>query len=48
MTHTDPRAGDYAVTTHGLSKRYGRESALDHVDLRVPDRAVYVLVGVHT
>lgn len=47
MTHTDARAGDHAVATHGLSKRYGRESALDRVDLRVPDGAVYVLVGVN-
>ena len=47
MTHIDPRAGDYAVATHGLSKQYGRESALEHVDLRVPDGAVYVLVGVN-
>jgi ABC-2 type transport system ATP-binding protein len=47
VTHTDPRAGDYAVTTHGLSKRYGREPALDQVELRVPDGAVYVLVGVN-
>jgi ABC-2 type transport system ATP-binding protein len=47
VIHTDPRAADYAVATHGLSKRYGRESALDHVDLRVPDGAVYVLVGVN-
>jgi ABC-2 type transport system ATP-binding protein len=47
VTHTDPRAGDFAVATHGLSKRYGRESALDGVDLRVPDGAVYVLVGVN-
>jgi len=47
VTHTDPRAGDYAVATHGLSKRYGRESALEHVDLRVPDGAVYVLVGAN-
>ncbi|CAA9354598.1 MAG: hypothetical protein AVDCRST_MAG68-3946 [uncultured Gemmatimonadetes bacterium] len=47
MTYTDPRAGDYAVATHGLSKRYGRESALREVELRVPDGAVYVLVGVN-
>jgi ABC-2 type transport system ATP-binding protein len=47
VTHADPRAGDHAVATHGLSKRYGRESALDRVDLRVPDGAVYVLVGVN-
>ena len=47
MTHTDPRDGGYAVATHGLSKRYGRESALERVDLRVPEEAVYVLVGVN-
>ena len=47
MTHSDTQAGDYAVATYGLSKRYGRESALDHVDLRVPDGAVYVLVGAN-
>ena len=38
---------EYAVTTHGLSKRYGRQPALDGVDLRVPDGAVYVLVGAN-
>jgi ABC-2 type transport system ATP-binding protein len=37
----------FAVTTRGLSKRYGRESALERVDLRVPEGAVYVLVGVN-
>ena len=47
MIHTDARIGDYAVATHGLSKRYGRESALHEVDLRVPEGAVYVLVGVN-
>ena len=47
MTHSDAGAGDYAVATHGLSKRYGRETALEGVDLRVPDGAVYVLVGVN-
>ena len=36
-----------AVATHGLSKRYGRKTALDRVDLRVPDGAVYVLVGAN-
>jgi ABC-2 type transport system ATP-binding protein len=37
----------HAVATYGLSKRYGRETALDGVDLRVPDGAVYVLVGAN-
>jgi ABC-2 type transport system ATP-binding protein len=36
-----------AVATHALSKRFGRETALDRVDLRVPDGAVYVLVGAN-
>lgn len=47
MTRTDPRPGAYAVATHGLSKRYGRKSALEQVELRVPDGAVYLLVGVN-
>jgi ABC-2 type transport system ATP-binding protein len=47
VTYIDPGAGGYAVATHGLSKRYGRESALEQVELRVPDGAVYVLVGVN-
>jgi ABC-2 type transport system ATP-binding protein len=36
-----------AVVTHGLSKRYGEQTALDSVELLVPDGAVYVLVGVN-
>ena len=35
------------MATHGLTKRYGRETALDGVDLRVPDGAVYVLAGAN-
>lgn len=46
-THPPPQAGAFAVATHGLSKRYGGETALDGVDLRVPDGAVYVLVGAN-
>ena len=40
-------SGGDAVTTHGISKRYGRKTALDGVNLRVPERAVYVLVGAN-
>ncbi|HYH79196.1 MAG TPA: ABC transporter ATP-binding protein [Longimicrobium sp.] len=46
-THADPAAGALAVATRGLTKRYGRETALDGVDLRVPKGAVYVLVGAN-
>ncbi|HEX8359901.1 MAG TPA: ABC transporter ATP-binding protein [Longimicrobium sp.] len=37
----------HAVATHGLVKRYGGETALDGVELRVPEGAVYVLVGAN-
>jgi ABC-2 type transport system ATP-binding protein len=40
-------SGSDAVTTQGISKRYGRETALDGVSLRVPEGAVYVLVGAN-
>ena len=36
-----------AVATHGLSMRYGKEIALDGVDLRVPEGAVYILIGAN-
>lgn len=47
MTQINARDGELAVATYGLSKRYGREPALDGVNLRVPQGAVYALVGVN-
>lgn len=50
MSHsTDhrPETGSYAVVTHRVCKRYGRQTALEGVDLRVPGGAVYVLVGAN-
>lgn len=35
----------HAITTNELSKRYGQEIALDRIDLRVPEGAIYALVG---
>ncbi|HEX8907371.1 MAG TPA: ABC transporter ATP-binding protein [Longimicrobiaceae bacterium] len=35
----------FAVATHGLTKRFGRDFSLLGVDLQVPQGAVYVLVG---
>lgn len=35
----------FAVTTHDLSMRYGSVKALAGVELRVPEGAIYVLVG---
>jgi len=37
--------GPFAVTTEGLVKRYGSSTALNGVDLQLPEHAVYVLVG---
>jgi len=37
--------GPFAVATHGLVKRFGRVTALDSVELQVPEGAMYVLVG---
>lgn len=37
----------FAVATHGLSMRYRKQVALDGVDLRVPEGAVYVLIGAN-
>jgi ABC-2 type transport system ATP-binding protein len=37
----------FAVATHGLSMRYGKQVALDAIDLRVPEGAVYVLIGAN-
>jgi ABC-2 type transport system ATP-binding protein len=37
----------FAVATHGLSMQYGKQRALDSVDLRVPEGAVYVLIGAN-
>lgn len=37
--------GGLAIATEALSVRYGRQTALAGVDLRVPEGAIYVLVG---
>jgi ABC-2 type transport system ATP-binding protein len=36
-----------AISARGLVKRYGKVTALDGVDLQVPDGAVYVLAGAN-
>lgn len=36
-----------AVRTHGLVKRYGRETALAGIDLAVPEGGVYLLAGTN-
>lgn len=45
MNSPDPQG--VAVRTQGLVKRFGREAALDGVDLTVPTGAVYLLAGTN-
>jgi ABC-2 type transport system ATP-binding protein len=44
---TDHGAPGPAVRTEGLAKSYGRETALDGVDLAVPEGGVYLLAGTN-
>ena len=46
-TYSDTAADVCAVATHGLTKRYGGHTALDGIDLRITEGAVYVLVGAN-
>lgn len=39
--------GVLAVATHALSLNYGNEVALNNVDLRIPEGAIYVLAGTN-
>lgn len=38
-------SGNVIVQTHGLTKQYGKTTALDHVDLTIPKGSIYGLVG---
>lgn len=38
---------DHVIETHGLSKRYGRKLALDHLDLRIPRGRIHAIVGAN-
>ncbi len=42
---SDLQAGNPAITTRDLVKFYGKNRALDGLDLTVPDGAVYLMVG---
>ena len=42
-THTT----DHVIETVGLSKRYGRKLALDHLDLRSPRGRIHAIVGAN-
>lgn len=38
---------DHVIETEGLSKRYGRKLALDHLDLRIPRGRIHAIVGAN-
>ena len=41
----DPAAADHAVSTTGLTRRFGSQVAVDGIDLRVPRGSVYGFLG---
>ncbi|WP_435868708.1 ABC transporter ATP-binding protein [Arthrobacter burdickii] len=40
-----PRSGEFAIETHGLTKAFGRQKAVDDVDLTVPRGTVFGFLG---
>jgi ABC-2 type transport system ATP-binding protein len=45
MTDGSSRDHDTAISTHGLTKRYGAIAALEHLDLAVPRGTIYGFLG---
>jgi ABC-2 type transport system ATP-binding protein len=43
--NTVPLASDLAIETHGLSKHFGQQAAVDRVDLAVPHGTVFGFLG---
>lgn len=43
----NPNADEFVIETRGLSKRYGRKLALDHLDLRIPRGRIHAIVGAN-
>src|SRR5690348_1435756 len=37
--------GDYAIEVRGLTRRFGKFTAVDHVDLRIPRGKIYGFLG---
>ena len=40
-------AGEYAIATYGLTKRYDNHIAVNDVDLRIPNGEIYGLMGIN-
>ena len=38
-------AGDYAIEARGLTRRFGKFTAVDHVDLKIPKAKIYGFLG---
>jgi ABC-2 type transport system ATP-binding protein len=38
-------AGDYAIETHGLTRRFGKFTAVDGIDLKIPRGRIYGFLG---
>lgn len=40
-------SNDHVIETDGLSKRYGRKLAPDHLDLQIPRGRIHAIVGAN-
>jgi ABC-2 type transport system ATP-binding protein len=38
-------SGDYAIESHGLTRRFGAFTAVNHIDLRIPRAQIYGFLG---
>jgi ABC-2 type transport system ATP-binding protein len=45
MALADVQAADYAVETHGLTRKFGAVTAVDHIDLKIPRKQIYGFLG---
>ena len=45
MSARDQTGGEYAIQARGLTKRFGRLTAVDHLDLDVPRAEIYGFLG---
>src|SRR4051794_11987919 len=41
----NPQAREPAITARGLTRRFGRVTAVDHVDLTIPRECIYGFLG---
>lgn len=44
---TEAAHGEFVIETRGLTKRYGRRIAIDHLDIAIPAGSIHAIVGAN-